>query len=47
MGSLSGIANEGNLQFTVENFEVMDVDKDGAQELITPKILLQLQMMIT
>lgn len=39
MGSLSGIANEGNLQFTVENFEVMDVDKDGAQELITPKNL--------
>ncbi|MFZ4620367.1 MAG: FG-GAP-like repeat-containing protein [Bacteroidota bacterium] len=38
-GSLSGVANEGGLQTTVEQFEVMDVDKDGQQELITPKNL--------
>ncbi len=38
-GVLSGIANEGGLQNTVEQFEIFDVDKDGQQELITPKNL--------
>lgn len=38
-GALSGVANEGGLQTTVEEFEIADVDKDGVQELITPKNL--------
>lgn len=38
-GPLAGVANEGGLQVTVEHFEVMDVDGDGKQELITPKNL--------
>ena len=36
-GALSGLPNEGGLQTTVEQFEIADVDKDGVQELITPK----------
>lgn len=38
-GGLAGTPNEGGLQLTVEQFEVMDVDGDGVQELVTPKNL--------
>lgn len=36
-GALAGVANEGNLQTTCEQFEVKDIDKDGKDELILPK----------
>lgn len=36
-GDLAAAPNEGGLQTTVEHFEVMDVDKDGKDELIIPK----------
>ncbi len=38
-GSLAGTAVEGGLQSNVEHYEIMDIDKDGIQELITPKNL--------
>ncbi len=38
-GPLAGTPLEGGFQKTVEQFEVMDVDGDGQQELITPKNL--------
>jgi len=38
-GALAGTPNEGGLQTSVEQFEVMDVDGDGQQELIIPKNL--------
>lgn len=38
-GALAGTPVEGGLQFTVEHFEVSDVDGDGKQELVVPKNL--------
>lgn len=38
-GPLASVANEGGLQTSVDQFEVMDVDGDGQEELITPKNL--------
>ena len=38
-GAKAGVANEGGLQTTVEQFEVADVDGDGQQELLLPKNL--------
>ena len=36
-GALAGTPNEGNLQLSIEQFQVIDVDGDGQQELLTPK----------